>query len=569
MLKSKKILIGIFIALLFPALTLAQEVERFQQEQRQLEEEKALREKIEEKKEEPVIEEQPQVAQPPLAAGEKALIKKINVTHVTLVPEQEIQGIVSPFENKEIGLEDMQKVVDLITDAYRKRGYVTSRAYLPPQKIQNEVLEIMAVEGTTGDVEIKGNRYFRTSLLRKAIRLPRGEPFDYKELRRNLSKLNEHPDRKVKAVLTPGKESGSTDIVLEVTDNLPLHLRLDYDNYASRYVDKNRYTGVLSHNNIFGFDDMVSLQYQTSEGQGYDLIALRYLVPVSSKTKLGFSISKSELELGREYKSLEARGKSRNYSIFAIHDLVKKDDFSVTLNTGFDYLDSFNFQLGDEQSRDRLRVLKFGLDFDSSDSWGKGGRSIISPEIDLGLADFMGGLSAKDSRASRVGSGGKFIKYNLNFIRLQNMPLSSMLLWKNQAQVSPYTLTASQQFQLGGISNVRGYPSGEYVGDRGLSSSLEWLVPPYFLPKDILVPFSKAKFYDALKLVTFYDWGYVNLRQPQPGERKNSTLRSLGCGIRFNLPENFSIRADFAWSVKKTPSDGDRFHPWVQVSKEF
>ncbi|MFA5117522.1 MAG: ShlB/FhaC/HecB family hemolysin secretion/activation protein [Candidatus Omnitrophota bacterium] len=567
--RLKRILIGICIVFLFPALTLAQEVEKFQQEQRQLEEEKLLRERIEEKKEEPVIEEPPPEIRAPLAAGEKVLIKKINVTGVTLIPEQEIQGIISPFENKEIGLEEMQKVVDLITDAYRKRGYVTSRAYLPPQKIQNEVMEIMAVEGVIGDVEIKGNRFFRTSVLRKAIRLQKGEHFDYKELRRNLSKLNEHPDRNVKAVLAPGKEAGATDIVLEVTDNLPLHLRLDYDNYASRYVDKNRYTGVLSHNNIFGFDDIVSLQYQTSDGQDYTLIALRYLLPVSSRTKLGFSISKSALELGREFKSLEARGKSRNYSIFAIHDLIKKDDYAVTLNAGFDYLDSFNFQLGDEQSRDRLRVVKLGADLDASDSWARGGRTIISPEIGLGLADFMGGLEEKDSRASRVGSGGKFIKYSLNLIRLQNMPLSSMLLWKSQAQTSPYTLTASQQFQLGGISNVRGYPSGEYVGDRGISSSWEWLIPPYFLPKDILVPFSKAKFYDALKLVAFYDWGYVNLRQPQPGERKNSTLRSLGWGIRFNLPENFSIRADFAWSVKKTPSDGDRFHPWVQVSKEF
>jgi hemolysin activation/secretion protein len=566
---SKTIFTGIFIAILFPALTLAQEVEKFQQEQRQLQEEKLLREKIEKKKEEPMIEEQPLVARPPLAKGEKAFIKKINVTRVTLVPEQEIQEIISPFENKELGLEDMQKVVDLITDAYRKRGYVTSRAYLPPQKIQNEVLEIMAVEGTTGDVEIKGNRFFRTPLIRKAIRLQKGEPFDYKELRRNLAKLNEHPDRKVKAVLVPGKETGSTDIVLEVTDNLPLHLRLDYDNYASRYVDKNRYTGVLSHNNIFGFDDIVSLQYQTSDGQDYDLISLRYLLPVTQETKVGLFASRSELELGKEYKDVDARGKSRMYGIFAIHELLSSDDLTIMFNAGFDYLDSFNFQLGNEQSRDRLRVVKLGLDVDSSDSWARGGRTIISPEIDFGLAGFLGGLKARDSRASRVDSGGEFFKFTLNLIRLQNMPLSSLLLWKNQTQVSPCTLAASQQFQLGGISNVRGYPSGEYVGDQGFSSSLEWLIPPYFLPKNIKVPFSKAKFYDALRFVTFYDWGYVNLRQPQPGEKQNSTLRSIGCGIRFNLPENFSLRLDFAWSIDKTPSDNDHFHPWVQVSKEF
>jgi len=565
----RKIFAIISVVFFFSGLAGAQEVGKTQQSERQIEEEKLLRERIEKEKQPPQIEEQLPEVPLPVSRDEKAFIKKINVTRSTLITSQEIIEITAPFENKDLRLAEMQKVVDLITDAYRKKGYVTSRAYLPPQKIADGVLEIMAIEGITGDIEVRGNRFFRAKLIRNAIRMRKGELFDYNQLKRSLAKLNEHPDRKVKAVLVPGKQPGSTDIVLEVTDNLPLHLGISWDNYASRYVDKNRYTSTLSHNNVFGLDDILSLQYQASDGQDYQLISTRYLLPVTNKTKVGLSASQSELELGKEYEGLDARGKSRIYGIFATHELLNQDDLTVTLNTGFDYLDSFNFQAGSETSRDRLRVAKLGFDLDYSDSWQGGGRTIFSPEFDLGLANVMAGLKAKDDHASRVGSGGKFLKFPASLLRLQKMPFSSMLLWKNQAQLSSYTLAASQQIQLGGISNVRGYPSGEFVGDQGLTSTLEWLIPPYLCPKDIKVPFSSAKFYDVFKIALFYDWGWVQLHHPQAGEGKNETLRSAGLGFRCNLPENFSIRVDLAWPLDKTPSDGDHFHPWLAISKNF
>lgn len=247
---------------------------------------------------------------------------------------------------------------------------------------------------------------------------------------------------------------------------MPVHLRLDYDNYGSRYVRKNRYSGTLSHNNIFGLDDILSLQYQAGEAEAYQLISMRYLVPVSDRTKLGGYATDSNLTLGKEYADLDARGKSRMYGVFASHEILNIDELTVTINTGFDYLDSFNFQSGAEQSRDRMRVAKLGFDMDYSDQLFGGARTIFSTEADLGFANIMGGMKAKDDRSSRVGSGGKFLKFPVSLLRLQKMPFSSSLLWKNSAQLSSYTLAASQQIQLGGISNVRGYPSGEYVGDR-------------------------------------------------------------------------------------------------------
>ncbi|HQO37539.1 MAG TPA: ShlB/FhaC/HecB family hemolysin secretion/activation protein [Candidatus Omnitrophota bacterium] len=556
------------LSVLFPSFVIAQ-VEKVQTGERQVEEEKLMRERIEAEQEQPQIEE-PAAAQPlPASREQKAFVRGINVSRVTLLNYEQIARITAPFENRELTLADMQKVADLITDAYRRRGYVTSRAYLPPQKIVEGILEIMAVEGTVGDISIKGNRYFKTALIEKRISLHKGDLFNYTELRRGLARLNEHPDRNVKAVLSPGKETGTSDIMLDVADDLPIHVRFDYDNYGSRYVGKDRFSGTVSHNNAFGLDDMLSLQYQLGESEDYRLISMRYLVPLSDRTRIGAVASRSKLSLGQEYADLDARGKSKIYGIFLTHELLNRQDLTLTFNTGFDYLDSYNFQAGAEQSRDRMRVVKFGLDADYSDSWMGGGRTIFSPEAHIGIPNIFGGMDDTDARCSRAGAGGRFLKFPANLLRLQKMPFSSALLWKNSFQLSSYPLAASQQFQVGGISNVRGYPSGEYVGDQGLASTFEWLLPLSFIPKDLQVPLSKAKFYDAFRVALFYDWGWARLKQPQAGERKSDTLRSAGFGMRFNLPESFSVRADLAWPLDRTPSDDDHMHPWIAVSKEF
>ena len=58
---------------------------------------------------------------------------------------------------------------------------------------------------------------------------------------KSLLVLNEYPDLKATAVLEAGKEPGMTDIVVTVDDKLPLHLSMDYDNFGTESVSKNRF----------------------------------------------------------------------------------------------------------------------------------------------------------------------------------------------------------------------------------------------------------------------------------------------------------------------------------------
>jgi hemolysin activation/secretion protein len=540
------------------------------------EKEKALRDKIEQPQQAPqIIQETPAQEPVQMQSQEKVFIKTINITGATLVTEKELNSITSSYRDKEVILSDMQKAADKITDLYRKKGFITSRAYLPPQKIENNTVEIRIIEGIMGDLDVKGNKYFKTKLFEKRIGLKKGEPFNYNILRGNLSKINQYPDRNAKTVLSPGKEAGSTDVMLDVKDRLPVHISFDWDNFGSRYIDKQRYQTILTHNNLLGFDDILTLQYQTAQrftlyehDAFYRLASARYLFPLSDATEIGFYAANSKLNLGREFENLQARGKSQFYSIYGTHTLVNDENLTVNINAGIDYKNIFNFQMGNETSRDILRVAKAGIEFDRTDNQG---RTIISNALDIGIPNIWGALKEQDSRSSRAnsGSGGAFTKNTLDILRLQKMPGSSTLLIKNSNQFTPSALTASEQFQIGGIANVRGYPAAEFAGDRGYSVTGEWSFPPYMVSKDAKIPFSTAKVYDALRLTAFYDWGNVWLRNPQAGEHRNMTLRGAGAGMRLNLPEDFSARIDMGWPLDRTPSDGHHVRTWVKITKGF
>ena len=527
--------------------------------------EEKLREKIETPKKVPEKEALPELPTVPESA-EKVLITKINVSGFTILSEKQINDIILPFENKELSIKEMQKIANLITDAYRQKGYVNSTAYLPPQDIKQGILEIKIVEVLTGEVEIKGNRYFKTSLLRGKIPLKKGEPFNYNSLKKGLTELNKQPDRNARAVLVPGKEPRTTDLVLEVKDRLPIHAGFTYDNLGSRYINKNRYGVNLSHNNLLGFDDKLSTQFQLGQSGRYFLEGFNYGLPVGRSWEVGGSAFLSQVKLGKELAEYNVRGKSKTYGLYAKNAFIDKDNFDLSFNFGFDYKDMLNSSQGAVTSHDRLSVVKLGSDIDMADQFG---RTLSTYEVDGGIPNFMGSMNSKDTDASTRGAGGKFVKHTVNILRLQRLPFGTNLLWKNQMQISPYTLPSVEQFQIGGMANVRGYAPAEAVGDSGYATTFEWSLPVYPIPKQIRVPYSKATLYDALRVAVFYDAANSHLRQPAAGAKKNTTLSSVGCGVRFNLPEDFSMRVDFAWPLDKTPSDGNNLHTWVQVSKSF
>jgi len=503
-----------------------------------------------------------------VSSGEKVLIKKIIVEDSKLLTQAQISAVTTNYENKALSIAGMQKIADLISDLYRAKGYPTSRAYVPAQTIKKDgILIIRVIEGKVGKIEIKGNKFFRSSIYKKKLNLKTGEQFNYSDFQNSLTLINEKPDRFAKAVLMPGSEQGSTDIVLDVQDRLPLHAGYTYDNYGSRYVGRLRQSFFASHNNLFGFDDQFYFKYQRAHANLMESESGRYLLPITNKLDWGLSLSYTRTRLGREFYELKSIGKAVTAGMFLNYNLISTVSTDLRLNLAFDYKRVRNTILGVDISRDDGRVVRAGFDYDCTDSLG---RTLLTAEVDQGVP-MWNGLRTKDTRATRIGSGGKFTKGVFNLYRSQPMPFSSNLLVKNSAQITRHTLTSTEAFQIGGPYSVRGYSPAEYAGDKGLYSAAEWSFPYYFIPKNAMVPFLKANIYDSSRFVLFYDWATVHQNNVQADEEKHSTINSIGFGTNFNF-NYISMKFEVAYPIHN-PVSSDTAHqhlqPWLEMTVEF
>lgn len=534
-------------------------------QQEDVEKSRRLEKKIQEPIEKASSEEEPQT--PINESSPKIYIKDIRIEGAKLLSNEEVRLIVSAFEDRELNFAQMQQIADRITDLYRKKGYITSRAYLPVQSIRNNVLVIRVLEVKSGSVEIRGNRYSKTERLRKDLNVVPGGYFDFSALQQSLVYINEHPDRQAKAVLVPGKIPGTTDMIIEVAERRPFHVGFEYDNYGSRYLDYHRYSLVLEHNNLFGFDDLLYIKGQMSPDSRMSLQQMRYLFPITQRWDLGFYAVNTDLKLGEEFDILDAEGHAQIFGVFASRRLIRDPNMDLRLNLGFDYKRVRNKILGTEISEDNLRVFRAGLDADFEDPLG---RNILAVGIDSGVPDILGGSESKDPHASRAGSGGRFDKGNFTYYRLQPTPFETAVLWKNIGQYSNHNLPASEQFQMGGALSVRGYPPAEHSGDTGIYSALELSLPIYPLSQNVKVPFTRdEKLYDSLRFVIFYDIATAHLNNPLVGEEEDETLRGYGAGLRLNVRDDVTCRIEVGFPHGRTPSDGDRVHPWIEFTARY
>ena len=536
---------------------------------------KEVKKKLEQKKD-AQIDEQNDVRQeaPPVSGQKSVLIEKIVVEGVTYFKLKFIRSIVAPFEGKELSLSDFQKIADLITNEYRKAGLVTSSAYLAEQKISDNTLRISVIEGRVGQVNIEGNKWFNDKLINNYIDQRKDDIFNYESLRKNIAYMNEKRDIEAKVILARGKERGETDVNLKVEDQFPFHVNLGFSNYNSKYTERLKYTAEVLSTNFLGLGHLMSGEMQLGEADRYHLYTLRYLAPITPRSTIGLSYINLDQRLGREVGDLEIKGEGDIVSFYYAYKLIDTDDLSVSLNPGFVYKDIMNEVLestaqADGGSEDRIRIAKLGFDIDYMDAFS--GRTIIIQEFDFGLKDFMGGLSGKDVHASRsgAGAGGEFFRSMTNFARIQNLPYDISLMLKGAAQWTGDDLTSTEQFFIGGPKSVRGYPNSEFGGDKGLSMSSELYFPVYGLPKDLQIPYMDTRWYDAIRVVGFFDWGFVSSNSIVVGETKDETLYSCGSALRFNIPQRFSLSLDYGHALGQRSSDGSKSRLYIETKLYF
>lgn len=498
----------------------------------------------------------PEEALPPIKKEEKFFIKKIDLVGCESFPPEEFSSIVEKYQNKELALADLNTLAKEIEQEYLRRG-VISAVFVPPQEIKEQTVILRVVEARMGEFKIEEQRYFKKERLKYYWNIPQGEILRYEKISKSIQMMNKNPDRKVKAALLSGKKPGTTDILVTSETRFPVHFISTFDKEGAVPTGKSR-TGLgVRHNNFLGLDDTLLTGY--TFGKDFSGIYAYHNLPISPVgTSLVYGYSSSRAVPKKEYAAFGIRSAASSASLSLHQDIYKEDEYLGAIFLGFDAKDkTIEINTG-TSNRDRLRIINLGGSF----VWrGFGSTTYFSPEFSQGIDAF--GASSKENPLASRGARSVFSKFNLGIQSKRTLPLDLQAVLKFKAQIPSTKLFPQEEFSLGGIDSVRGYPAGDYLADNAVFTSGELLIPSFFIPRNWRLPYAKEPIREDATVLVFVDHGWGKRRGALSTEKDSVNLLAVGPGLRVRLFDQAFLRFEWGFPLGNksiTESGNSRFH---------
>jgi hemolysin activation/secretion protein len=249
--------------------------------------------------------------------------------------------------------------------------------------------------------------------------------------------------------------------------------------------------------------------------------------------------------LGASVGGTSVVGSGSIYGARLIKPLDSTESLLHSATLGFDYKDFDQAILlaGQDSGRTPIEYASFMAGYDAS--WRRE-KSFTS----LGVATHFSirGLG-NDQRqfddenhfhsGKRLGSRANFLYLSGDFKHQQNLPEDLRLVARASAQLADSPLISNEQFAVGGPLSVRGYHQTQQLGDRGLNLSLELHSPKLFS--------GSLESLQNLRALSFVDWAYLWILQPQAQTPSYYQLASAGLGLRMQIFQHVVGELDWAY----------------------
>lgn len=429
-----------------------------------------------------------------------------------------------------------------ITDLYIEKKYITSGAFLPPQTIENGIVEIQVIEGSLEDIVITGTDRLRPHYIRSRIERATDAPLNVDDLLEALQMLQLDPlIENLSAELSAGLHLGSNLLEVEIGEANSFSTSLQFDNGRSPTVGVLRSRVGVNEANLFGIGDMIDLSYSLTEGS--DEYAASYTVPLnSSNATLGASARFTSSQIiEAPFDRIDIAADSRDFELTFRQPIVRSPREELALGLTFSRRESDTSLLGvgfplsngaNDQGETRISAFRFFQEWTKRES-----RSVFAAR-----SQFNWGIPIFESTLNNQKPDSRFFSWRTQAQYLQLLGESNIsLLLRGDLQLSSTSLVALEQFGVGGNRSVRGYSQDLLLADNGLFGSAE-LRFPLLTSRDGST---------QLEIHPFFDFGTVwntDSDNPDPSE-----LASIGVGLSFDLDDVLSAKLD--WGIPLTEVD--------------
>lgn len=494
--------------------------------------------------------------------GIKIVVQEFRVVGETMFETEQLLALLEDLTGKELDFAGLNEAVTRITRHYRDHGYMVARAILPAQDIEGGIVTIKVLEGrlesATLDNKSLAKDHKLQSILDKTLSLD--EPLSSASTERAILLVSDFAYARAQGILNPGKEVGTTSLIVETEKGSRFHGGVYVDNYGNYYSGQNRIGATFNLNNPLGIGDILSFGGNITD-ENLQFGRLGYQIPVFSYgTKIGISYSSMAYELGDFFDDLNAYGKAKTASVTLEHPIVRSLQANLYLRLGYDDKDlEDTIEATNSITKKSAQVISTSLLGEWQDTLFGGGSTKAGVTFTSGDLDIITpAVKAIDATTART--QGRYTKYNVNISRLQHIAGSLSLYVDGRLQKAGDNLDSSEDFSLGGPFSVRAYPQGEAVGDEGWLSTIELR---YGLSTPLPGIFVAS---------VFHDRGEVDINY-SPWTTDNNTLRRNGTGIGLNwsYKDVFRIHGTVAWRGASLPTSAPDRSPrlYLQCTSFF
>lgn len=487
-----------------------------------LEQERVARQIAEDKKRKQKVEAEEQVAQEG-GAEVRFTLKKIDVDKSEIFTAEEMEVLTKEYLAKEISLQDLYALVNKINALYQEKGYLTCRAFLPPQTIKDGVVSIQLVEGKVGQVILQGNKTTREKYVTNRIGLKNGTINNVNDLNKDLLRFNGTNDAQLRIAMKAGEVEGTTDYILSLYEPKRDSFNLYVDNAGSKNSGEWREGLFYTNKSLFHRRDALTLS--TLESQGTKSFSGAYTTNVGrSGTKLGVNYSNNSVHIKKgEMRNLDVRGHSTAYGLSLTQPLLLNEKARTEVSLEYGHQNSTTDLRAVETTWVDDAYNNYTLAFSATD-YGKS--HIFYHKYGYRYTDFDGKISD---------TSDKFGKLIMNMIYQKGYEHGQLLSGRLNAQFTNHDYVASsEQFYIGGAYSVRGYEESLLNGDKGFSVSAEYAVPV-----------DKEK---RTSVFGFLDYGYV----AGPTAYGDRMLLGTGVGVRTTFAKNISASLTLGLPLNRT-----------------
>jgi hemolysin activation/secretion protein len=481
----------------------------------------------------------------------------ILATGLPLLGDPGFTAQLAPFLGQKLRFADLQQIERLTTAFYSAHDRPFVAVTAPPQNVSSGVVQIVVSEYRVGDVTVAGNRWFAADLLARESGLTPGEPLTLSGVQADLDWLNANPFRRVEAQFQPGRTAGTTDVVLNTQDRLPVRVYASFDEAGAPSLGRGEWSTGATWGNVAGLDQTLSYQFTRSLTGQYDAHSLSWSVPLPWRDKLSIfgSYARETPDVPRFGETGDTGQASIRYvdtlppqaigtGLALTHNLALGYDFK-TSNNNLEFGGTRVFTSSSE-------IDQFPLIYDATltDPYGQ---TALENQLVLSPGGITGANTTKLFSASVPGATADYAYDRIGLTRTTFLPKGFSWSSRVVGQLSDRNLLDSEQLGAGGPDSVRGYFTDTALGAKGVLVSEELRGPAFSLSEWLHGPVS-----DMVQPGLFWDYAHVAQVRTIPDAVNSADLSSLGVDLHATLDRYVDVTFNLGWQQRPAPGSDKR-----------